>query len=373
MNHKVCSQCQYKLPLDANFCRMCGVLQNTIEDENISKAIAIENEAITNKEKNKKIKIENEKKINEDKQLEEKERARKLIDLEIERQKQEKEDVLKRAMQLEQEKEELERKLKQKEIEEKKKEQERNEEIQKISETHQSELLEQKRAADLQEIERQEQVKKLELDHEETKKEKEAASKRAALEKEAAAAEIKKIGEEKARLENEKLEYVKRFEASQAKIRTTRNVAIILFLALLAAGFVFYELIYLTSNQNSVTVPTTSKVKAKETKAAEPAKTEMSNTAKTSLPIVKEDNSFAPSFNCAKASTEVERLICGDKELSSLDVELNELYKKAMDSGKDTESLKGSQAEWQKSSRNKCDDKDCLVTAYKLRNSQLAN
>jgi len=372
MNYQVCTQCQYKLPLDANFCRICGISQKIIDTDKISKATALENEAIANQEKNKQIQIENEKKINEDKQLEEKERARKLIDLEIERQKKEKDEVLKRATQLEQEKEELERKLKQKEIEESKKEQERNEEIQKISETHQHELLEQKRAADLQEIERQEQVKKLELDHEETKKEKEVASNRAALEKEAAAAEIKKIGEEKARLENDKLEYVKRFEASQAKIRTTRNVAIIIFLILIAAGFVFYNFIYLTSNQNSVTVPTTSNVKIKETKAAEPAKTETSNAATTNAPIVKEDNSFAPSFNCAKASTQVERLICGDRELATLDVQLNQLYTKAMDSGKDNEGLKTSQIEWRKSARDKCEDKECLVIAYKQRNSELS-
>jgi hypothetical protein len=352
---------------------MCGVSQNKIEDDKISKAMAIENEAIANQEKNKQIQIENEKKKYENKQLEEKERAKKLIDLEIERQKQEKEDVLKRATQLEQEKEELERKLKQKEIEENKKEQERNEEIEKISEAHQNELLEQKRAADLQEIERQEQVKKLELEHEETKKEKEVASKRAALEKEAAAAEIKKIGEEKARLENDKLEYVKRFEASQAKIRTTRNVAIIIFLILIAAGFIFYKFFYSTSNQNSVNAPTTSNVKAKEATAVKPAKPETSSAAETSAPIVKEDNSFAPSFNCAKASTQVERLICGDREIASLDVQLNQLYTKAMDSGKDSEGLKASQIEWRESARDKCEDKECLVIAYKNRNSVLSN
>lgn len=36
----------------------------------------------------------------------------------------------------------------------------------------------------------------------------------------------------------------------------------------------------------------------------------------------------APSFDCAKAATEVERLICSDEELAKLDNELNKWYKK---------------------------------------------
>ena len=75
----------------------------------------------------------------------------------------------------------------------------------------------------------------------------------------------------------------------------------------------------------------------------------------------------------SEPSTQVERLICGDKELAMLDVLLNQLYTKAMDSGKDIEAMKASQIEWRKSSRNKCEDKECLVTAYKQRNSELAN
>ena len=37
----------------------------------------------------------------------------------------------------------------------------------------------------------------------------------------------------------------------------------------------------------------------------------------------------APSFDCAKATTEVEKLICSDDELAKLDVEMNKWYKKA--------------------------------------------
>ena len=104
----------------------------------------MKDEAIANQEKIKNIRTENENKTNEEGQLEEKEGARKMLDQEIGRP--------------HQEKEELKSQMKQKEIEEKKREQERNEEIQKIGDAHQNELLAQKRAADLQEIERQELV-----------------------------------------------------------------------------------------------------------------------------------------------------------------------------------------------------------------------
>lgn len=38
----------------------------------------------------------------------------------------------------------------------------------------------------------------------------------------------------------------------------------------------------------------------------------------------------SPSFDCAKATTEVEKLICSDDELAKLDVEMNKWYKKAL-------------------------------------------
>lgn len=47
-------------------------------------------------------------------------------------------------------------------------------------------------------------------------------------------------------------------------------------------------------------------------------------------------NSYAkekiePSFDCKKASTKVEKMICSDAELAKSDKELNELYNKYME------------------------------------------
>lgn len=88
-----------------------------------------------------------------------------------------------------------------------------------------------------------------------------------------------------------------------------------------------------------------------------------------SLPKVAEmDTSpFAPSFDCAKVSSGAERLICGDRELSKMDVEMVALYGKKRESTADHMQLKDEQLEWMKYKRNACSDKPCMVAAYKER------
>ncbi|MDR0762218.1 MAG: lysozyme inhibitor LprI family protein [Campylobacteraceae bacterium] len=68
---------------------------------------------------------------------------------------------------------------------------------------------------------------------------------------------------------------------------------------------------------------------------------------------------FSASFDCKKAKTDIEKLICSDKELSQLDDELNEAYKKALARSNNKEALKKSQIEW----LNRI-DKDCKKDYY---------
>jgi len=83
------------------------------------------------------------------------------------------------------------------------------------------------------------------------------------------------------------------------------------------------------------------------------------------------DNSpFSPSFDCTKASNQQEKLVCSDRELSKLDVQLSQAYGKAKDKSSDVNALKKTQIDWIKSSRA-CSDKACLVDAYKKRISEL--
>jgi uncharacterized protein YecT (DUF1311 family) len=81
---------------------------------------------------------------------------------------------------------------------------------------------------------------------------------------------------------------------------------------------------------------------------------------------------FAPSFDCQKASNGAERLVCSNRELAKLDVDLNQIYIKARDLTDDKEKLKNEQNEWIKSSRNACSDGNCMTNAFKQRISELS-
>jgi uncharacterized protein YecT (DUF1311 family) len=76
---------------------------------------------------------------------------------------------------------------------------------------------------------------------------------------------------------------------------------------------------------------------------------------------------FAPSFDCAKASTGAERLICSNQQLSSLDVQLMQAYRKAMSRTATKDSLKASLIEWRKNQRDACSTAECMVSAYQAR------
>ena len=85
------------------------------------------------------------------------------------------------------------------------------------------------------------------------------------------------------------------------------------------------------------------------------------------LPPVVDSSPFAPSFDCSKASATHEKLICGDRELSRIDVDLSQAYSTARDKSADKEKLKKEQLEWIKVSLRTCVDKSCLVGAYQKR------
>lgn len=78
-----------------------------------------------------------------------------------------------------------------------------------------------------------------------------------------------------------------------------------------------------------------------------------------------------PSFNCAKASTKVEHLICNNATVSGLDVDLSESYKEALAMTTDNNWMKEEQVEWVKTSRNVCSDEACLIKAYEQRIDEL--
>ena len=87
-------------------------------------------------------------------------------------------------------------------------------------------------------------------------------------------------------------------------------------------------------------------------------------------------NIHAASFDCKKAKTEIEKMICSDKEVSTLDQEMDRMYKKALALVSYKAQMKKQQQEWIRTLRNACEDEACLLREYRDRiaalNSTLA-
>lgn len=84
----------------------------------------------------------------------------------------------------------------------------------------------------------------------------------------------------------------------------------------------------------------------------------------------------SPSFNCAKASSSVEKLICNDAELAGLDNSLSSLYQVVMKNSSAAEQklLKAEQRGWIKG-RDDCwksdDMRGCVLSDYQYRINEL--
>jgi uncharacterized protein len=78
----------------------------------------------------------------------------------------------------------------------------------------------------------------------------------------------------------------------------------------------------------------------------------------------------AASFDCAKARSKIEKLICADSDLSNLDQDLGEIYSMDLARDIDAVNLKTSQRTWL-AKRDLCADSMCVKQAYEDRLAQL--
>ena len=76
----------------------------------------------------------------------------------------------------------------------------------------------------------------------------------------------------------------------------------------------------------------------------------------------------AASFDCNKASTPVERVICADPNLSNLDEQMKAIYTPLAKNSRETVL---SQRDWLRYGRNTCGDLTCLTTQYQQRITEL--
>ncbi|OGP53233.1 MAG: hypothetical protein A2Y65_09155 [Deltaproteobacteria bacterium RBG_13_52_11] len=89
------------------------------------------------------------------------------------------------------------------------------------------------------------------------------------------------------------------------------------------------------------------------------------------------DNSFSitshsAGFDCSKAGTRVEKLICQDTELSELDSRMSDAYEQALMHTNEPSQLKEQQRRWLRDTRDRCSDPSCLKSAYTQRIGQLS-
>lgn len=79
---------------------------------------------------------------------------------------------------------------------------------------------------------------------------------------------------------------------------------------------------------------------------------------------------LAASFDCEKAVSNIEKLICSNEKLSSLDDQLNSTYKKSIESKEISDGIKQAQKKWIKE-RNVCIDTACIQLSYEKRLNEL--
>ncbi|MDB5933465.1 MAG: hypothetical protein JWQ01_809 [Massilia sp.] len=80
----------------------------------------------------------------------------------------------------------------------------------------------------------------------------------------------------------------------------------------------------------------------------------------------------AASFDCSKASTRIEHMICADSGLSAEDEKLNVAFRDALAATHDPEQMRQQQRKWIAETRNRCSDRKCLSAAHEARMTELA-
>ena len=72
----------------------------------------------------------------------------------------------------------------------------------------------------------------------------------------------------------------------------------------------------------------------------------------------------AASFDCRKAATAIEKMICADPALAALDCQLAAAYRRALAISPRPDSIQSDQHSWLARERARCTDAACLKKAY---------
>jgi hypothetical protein len=80
-----------------------------------------------------------------------------------------------------------------------------------------------------------------------------------------------------------------------------------------------------------------------------------------------------PSFDCTRARSVPEKMICSDAELSRLDRELSRIYEQAKNATRDSAAFRRQQEQEWRRRESTCRDRSCLLRWYAQRRAQLMN
>ncbi|HEY1878201.1 MAG TPA: TIR domain-containing protein [Rhizomicrobium sp.] len=95
------------------------------------------------------------------------------------------------------------------------------------------------------------------------------------------------------------------------------------------------------------------------------AKARLAELTKPAMPRVE------PSFSCASASNTAEKLICSDRQLALMDLEVAALYKRARANVVDPSPLADEESAWAYQ-RNECTNAECVREAYLQRKAEIS-
>jgi uncharacterized protein len=99
----------------------------------------------------------------------------------------------------------------------------------------------------------------------------------------------------------------------------------------------------------------------------------MAVSANASVPVEQNTPAIKTSFDCAKARSDAEHLICSDAELAAADVELANLFASAKATVSDQDAFyEHARVQWNYRERN-CHDRDCLIQWYATQRQWLTN
>ena len=190
----------------------------------------------------------------------------------------------------------------------------------------------------------------------------------------------KSINDSSHSVENKATTDSKNNNDKQNKTSSGNNVFKVMFVMVIIAIFVVVIIYYNNSNKNKeVTSQSftpspaakTSRHKANKTSKAKKVTT-TAEEAYDNTTTQNQTQSIRPSFDCGKASTTAERLICSDSELAQADVQMAQAYFAARANAPNKAAFIREQAAWLKNQRNVCVDANTMLQVYKERISQLS-